>query len=161
MHSSRKPWGGRGGRGILSRGVSAQGVSALGGVCWGCLPRGVWPGVVSAWGCLLWGVWPGGVRLGECLPGCACPRVAAQGAVCARGWGCLPKELADPRGVPGSPNSFIFMQFSAKIINKHTHFGSWCPPGENPGSATAREWGVCPGGVSACGVSPLWKDRHL
>ena len=29
---------------------------------------------------------------------------------------------------PGGPNSFIFMQFSAKIINKHTHFGSWRPP---------------------------------
>ena len=28
------------------------------------------------------------------------------------------------------------MQFSAKIINKHTHFGSWRPPGENPRSAT-------------------------
>ena len=29
---------------------------------------------------------------------------------------------------PGGPNSFIFMRFSAKIINKHTHFGSWRPP---------------------------------
>ena len=42
--------------------------------------------------------------------------------------------LADPKGAPGTrappggPNSFIFMQFSAKIINKHTHFGSWRPP---------------------------------
>ena len=32
------------------------------------------------------------------------------------------------RAPPGGPNSFIFMQFSAKIINKHTHFGSWRPP---------------------------------
>ena len=31
------------------------------------------------------------------------------------------------RAPPGGPNSFIFMQFSAKIINKHTHFGSWRP----------------------------------
>ena len=52
--------------------------------------------------------------------------------------------LADPRGAPGTrappggPNSFIFMQFSAKIINKHTHFGSWRPPGENPRSATGK-----------------------
>ena len=43
-------------------------------------------------------------------------------------------SLADPRGAPGTraphwgPNSFIFMLFSAKIINKHTHFGSWRPP---------------------------------
>ena len=54
--------------------------------------------------------------------------------------------LADPRGAPGTlppggPNSFIFMQFSAKIINKHTHFGSWRPPpGENPGSATGIDF---------------------
>ena len=52
--------------------------------------------------------------------------------------------LADPRGgtrdarPPGGPNSFIFMQFSAKIINKHTHFGVGTPPGENPRSATGQ-----------------------
>ena len=52
--------------------------------------------------------------------------------------------LADPRGAPGTrappggPNSFIFMQFSAKIINKHTHFGSWRPP--NPRSATVYQY---------------------
>ena len=60
------------------------------------------------------------------------------------------------RDAPVGPNSLIFMQFSAKIIDKHTHFGSWrlpsekswirhCigrskgsqqPPHENPGSAT-------------------------
>ena len=39
---------------------------------------------------------------------------------------------------PGGQNSFIFMQFSAKKIDSHTHSGSWRPPpGENPGSATA------------------------
>ena len=44
-----------------------------------------------------------------------------------------------PPPPPGGPNSFIFMQFSAKIINKHTHFGSWRPPpGENPRSATDK-----------------------
>ena len=37
---------------------------------------------------------------------------------------------------PWGPNSFILMQFSAKIIGSHTHFGSWRPPQENPGSAT-------------------------
>ena len=42
---------------------------------------------------------------------------------------------------PWGPNSFIFMQFSAKIINKHTHFGSWRPPpGENPRSATESSY---------------------
>ena len=34
------------------------------------------------------------------------------------------RDAQPPRG----PNSFIFMQFLAKIINKHTHFGSWRPP---------------------------------
>ena len=38
---------------------------------------------------------------------------------------------------PGGPNSFIFMQFSAKIINKHTHFGSWRPPW---GKSWIRHW---------------------
>ena len=47
------------------------------------------------------------------------------------------KGAPGTRAPPGGPNSFIFMQFSAKIINKHTHFWSWRPPpGENPRSAT-------------------------
>ena len=37
---------------------------------------------------------------------------------------------------PGGQNSFIIMQFSIKKIGLRTHFGSWHPPGENPGSAT-------------------------
>ena len=50
--------------------------------------------------------------------------------------------LADPRGAPGmcappgGPNSFIFMQFLAKII---AILGVGAPPGENPGSATAGD----------------------
>ena len=36
----------------------------------------------------------------------------------------------------GGPNSFIFMQFSAKKISWHTHFGSWRSPQENHRSAT-------------------------
>ena len=39
---------------------------------------------------------------------------------------------------PRGPNSFIFMQ--AKIIGYHTHFESWRPPPENPGSATGYYW---------------------
>ena len=31
------------------------------------------------------------------------------------------------RAPPPGPNSFIFMQFLTKIINKHTQFGSWRP----------------------------------
>ena len=44
------------------------------------------------------------------------------------------QPVADLRGgardarPPGGPNSFIFMQFSAKKIGWHTHFGSWRPP---------------------------------
>ena len=39
--------------------------------------------------------------------------------------------------LPGSPNSFIFMQFLAKI-DKVISFWELAPPlGENPGSATA------------------------
>ena len=38
------------------------------------------------------------------------------------------------QGRPRGPNSFIFME--AKIIGYHTHFESWRPPPENPGSAT-------------------------
>ena len=38
---------------------------------------------------------------------------------------------------PGVPNSFIFMQFSAKNLKNNSNFGRWrTPPGENPGSAT-------------------------
>ena len=47
-----------------------------------------------------------------------------------------PTIMADPRGCqgrvpPGDPNCLIFMEFSAKknwkIIDYHTHFGSWLP----------------------------------
>ena len=50
--------------------------------------------------------------------------------------------LADPRGAPGTrpppggPNSFIFMQFSAKMWKIIAILGVGAPPGENPGSAT-------------------------
>ena len=29
-----------------------------------------------------------------------------------------------------------YMQFSAKILGSQPHFGSWCPPQENPASTT-------------------------
>ena len=52
-------------------------------------------------------------------------------------------SLADPRGAPGTrappggPNSFIFMQFSAKMWKIIAILGVGAPPpGENPGSAT-------------------------
>ena len=39
---------------------------------------------------------------------------------------------------PGSPNSFIFMQFSAKNLRNNSNFGSWCTPGTIfTGSVTA------------------------
>ena len=38
---------------------------------------------------------------------------------------------------PGGPNSFIFMQFSAKMWKIIAILGVGAPPGENPGSATA------------------------
>ena len=51
--------------------------------------------------------------------------------------------LADPRGgrqgrtpPPRGPNSFIFMQFSAKNWKIIALLGVGAPPGENPGSAT-------------------------
>ena len=34
----------------------------------------------------------------------------------------------DKRHVPRGPNTFIFMQFLADKIGKHTHFGSWRHP---------------------------------
>ena len=37
---------------------------------------------------------------------------------------------------PGGPNSFIFMQFSAKMWKIIAILGVGAPPGENPGSAT-------------------------
>ena len=40
---------------------------------------------------------------------------------------------------PGGPNSFIFMQFSAKIWKIIAILRVGAPPGENPGSATAYE----------------------
>ena len=52
-------------------------------------------------------------------------------------------SLADPRGAPGTrpppggPNSFIFMQFSAKMWKIIAILGVGAPPGENPGPATA------------------------
>ena len=39
------------------------------------------------------------------------------------------------RAPPGGPNSFIFMQFSAKIWKIIAILGVGTPPGENPGSA--------------------------
>ena len=39
---------------------------------------------------------------------------------------------------PGGPNSFIFMQFSAKMWKIIAILGVGAPPGENPGSATAQ-----------------------
>ena len=38
----------------------------------------------------------------------------------------------------GAPNSFIFMQFSAKN-RLATHFGSWRPLQENPASASGSK----------------------
>ena len=40
------------------------------------------------------------------------------------------------RAPPGGPNSFIFMQFSAKMWKIIAILGVGAPPGENPGSAT-------------------------
>ena len=40
------------------------------------------------------------------------------------------------RAPPGGPNSFIFMQFSAKNWKIIAFLGVGAPPGENPGSAT-------------------------
>ena len=37
---------------------------------------------------------------------------------------------------PGGPNSFIFMQFSAKSWKNNPTLGVGAPPQENPGSAT-------------------------
>ena len=37
---------------------------------------------------------------------------------------------------PGGPNSFIFMQFSAKNLQNNPNLGVGAPPRENPGSAT-------------------------
>ena len=39
------------------------------------------------------------------------------------------------RATPRGPNSFIFMQFSAKNLKNNSTFGSW-HTGENPGSVT-------------------------
>ena len=46
--------------------------------------------------------------------------------------------LADLRGAPETrtPNSFIFMQFSAKNVQNNPNLGIGAPPRENPGSAT-------------------------
>ena len=57
------------------------------------------------------------------------------------GWqGCAPPP-------PGRPNSFIFMQFSAKNLQNNRNFGVGAPrPRENPGSAPA----MCCGGVETC-----------
>ena len=49
--------------------------------------------------------------------------------------------FADLGGTPGthppwSPNSFIFMQFSAKNLQNNPNLGVGAPPGENSGSAT-------------------------
>ena len=41
--------------------------------------------------------------------------------------GCVP---------PSGPNSFIFMQFSAKSVKSNLILGVGIPPQENPGSAT-------------------------
>ena len=57
--------------------------------------------------------------------------------------------LADPRGAPGTrappggPNSFIFMQFSAKMWKIIAILGVGAPPGENPGSATEHNSRSC------------------
>ena len=51
--------------------------------------------------------------------------------------------LADPRGAPGTrapPRGSKFFHFHAvfgKKLKNNSTFGSWRPPGENPGSATA------------------------
>ena len=59
-----------------------------------------------------------------------------------------PSSLADPRRAPGTrapppsptgPNSFIFIQFSAKNLQNNTTLGVGVPTQENPGSATAVE----------------------
>ena len=42
------------------------------------------------------------------------------------------------RAPPWGPNSFIFMQFSAKMWKIIAILGVGAPPGENPGSATAN-----------------------
>ena len=58
-------------------------------------------------------------------------------------WSLVNWSLADPRGgardarPPWGPNSFIFMQFSAKMWKIIAILGVGAPPGENPGSATA------------------------
>ena len=54
--------------------------------------------------------------------------------------------LADPKGAGGhqgrvlppspGPNSFIFMQFSAKKLQNNPNLGVGAPPRENPGSVT-------------------------
>ena len=61
-----------------------------------------------------------------------CPQIN----VCA-----IDNALADLRGAPGTPpprgpNSFIFMQFSAKNVRNSPNLGVGAPPGKNPGSAT-------------------------
>ena len=54
-------------------------------------------------------------------------------------------SLADPKGYQGcapcpqSPNSFIFMQFSARKLKNNSTFGSWCTPA---GKSWIRHW-VC------------------
>ena len=53
---------------------------------------------------------------------------------------------------PGGPNSFIFMQFSAKIIGSHTHFGSWRPPPS--GKSWIRHWKYF-----ASGVRSIYMER--
>ena len=61
--------------------------------------------------------------------------------------GCIGGSKGGHQGhaPPGGPNSFIFMQFSAKMWKIIAILGVGAPPGENPGSATGiRTWLSCP-----------------
>ena len=47
---------------------------------------------------------------------------------------------ARPPSTLEGPNSFIFIQFSAKKLKNNSTFGSWRTPRENPGSATVSNY---------------------
>ena len=55
-------------------------------------------------------------------------------------------------GRHGGPNSFIFMQFSAKIVRNNPNLGVSAPPGENPGSATVQKQGFIQNGDSSMSI---------
>ena len=56
------------------------------------------------------------------------------------------------RAPPGGPNSFIFMQFSAKNMQNNSTFGSWRTPQENPGSATDYYLNVYSGSINISSI---------